>query len=179
MGHTKNTCAYRLALLAPALLAPKLVSAHCPLCTIGAAAAAGGAAYVGVSNFVVGIFIGAFAVSMGWWIARMLSKKYVRYQRELLIISSFLLTIIPIIPIMNQNFPVYLSIMGEYGSLLNRTYILNLFLAGSVAGGAIVCVSPWISRKITDARGKTVPFQGTVLTLVALTIVALAFEMIL
>jgi FtsH-binding integral membrane protein len=39
------------------------VSAHCPLCTAGAMLAAGGAAYLGVSNGAIGIFI-AMIVNM-------------------------------------------------------------------------------------------------------------------
>ena len=38
------------------------VLAHCPLCTAGAAVAVGGAAWLGVSKIIIGLFIGAFAV---------------------------------------------------------------------------------------------------------------------
>ena len=54
----------------------EFVSAHCPLCTAGAAIAAGGAIYLGVSVIVVGLFIGAFAVSTGWWVAKIIKKQY-------------------------------------------------------------------------------------------------------
>ena len=41
------------------------VKAHCPLCTVGAGAAAAGAIWLGVSKVVVALFIGGFAMSMG------------------------------------------------------------------------------------------------------------------
>ena len=57
----------------------KLISAHCPLCTIGAGAAAAGAVWLGVSKVVVALFIGAFAMSMGMWFPKIIKKKYVPF----------------------------------------------------------------------------------------------------
>ena len=59
--------------LFPNLLFIKSVYAHCPLCTAGAAVAAGGAAWLGISKAAIGIFIGAFAVSTGWWASNLLT----------------------------------------------------------------------------------------------------------
>ena len=150
-----------------AALALPAVYAHCPLCTIGAAAAAGGAAYFGVNQAAIGVFIGAFAVSTGWWVSRML-KEYVPRQRELLIGLSFLLTIIPIMAILTDFTPIYVSLIGQYGGLLNRTYLLNLFLVGSIVGGAVVCMAPWVSERVTQLRGRRIPYQGVTLTFLLL-----------
>jgi len=152
------------------LLAEKAF-AHCPLCTAGAAVAAGGAAWLGVDHVVIGLFIGAFAASTGWWISNIIKKKYVPFQKTLLIIISFASIVLPILPLMSGIRPYYLSIAGEYGSLLNRTYIINLFFIGSLIGGLIVCITPRLSKKITETRGKTVAFQGTLLTLALLILV--------
>ena len=130
------------------LLAEKAF-AHCPLCTAGAAVAAGGAAWLGVDHVVIGLFIGAFAASTGWWISNIIKKKYVPFQKTLLIIISFASIVLPILPLMSGIRPYYLSIAGEYGSLLNRTYIINLFFIGSLIGGLIVCITPRLSKKIT------------------------------
>ncbi len=158
--------------LLPALLLPltiKSVAAHCPLCTAGVAVAAGGAAYLGVSDQVIGLFVGAFAVSTGWWVSRLVKRRFIPFQRGIIIFLSFLLTVIPLLSLFKGIYPLYISWLGEYGSVLNRTYMLNSFLAGSVLGSGIVCFTPWLSRKISALRmGKMIPFQGVLLTLMLL-----------
>lgn len=160
-----------------ALLAQE-ANAHCPLCTVGAAVAAGGASYLGVDKIVVGLFIGGFAVSTGWWVSNMIKKKFIPFQRTMIIIASFLSIVLPILPIMNDISSFYMSWLGGYGSMLNRTYIINLFLLGSLAGGLIVSLTPWISRKITAARGRTIPFQGVLLTLLLLLITGVILQIV-
>ena len=166
----------------PSLVLVESAYAHCPLCTIGAAAAAGGAAWLGVSKIVIGIFIGAFAVSIGWWISNIIKKQYLPFQRLLIILFSFITTIFPLLglEVMKSIYPLYISLAGGYGSLLNRTYILNLFLVGSIIGGFIVSITPWLSRKITTIRnGKMIPYQGITLTFALLIATSLIFEVII
>src|SRR3989344_4297792 len=102
--------------------------AHCPLCTVGAAAAAGGAAWLGVSKIVIGVFIGAFAVSIGWWVSNLIKKGYVPFQGPLIILFSFATTVFPLLSleVMRSNYPLLITLAGDYGFLLNRTSILNL-----------------------------------------------------
>ena len=156
----------------------KEVHAHCPLCTIGAAAAAGGAAYLGVNNLVIGLFIGAFAVSIGWWFSNLIKKKFIPFQRTAIILLSFLTTILPMLPLMEGIKPLYINITGDYGSLLNRTYIFNTFLVGSIIGGIIVTLTPWLSSKLTTLRkGKMLPYQGTLLTLTLLITIGIIIQL--
>jgi len=149
------------------LLALPFVRAHCPLCTVGAAAAAGGAAYLGVNQGAIGVFIGAFAVSMGWWMAGFLPWKH-KMVRPGMIVLSFILTIVPMLAIMKSVYPVYISIIGEYGGFLNRTYVLNEFFWGALLGGGIVTMAPALSRTVTKWRGAQLPYQGITLTFVLL-----------
>ncbi|HIH13155.1 MAG: hypothetical protein QT02_C0004G0052 [archaeon GW2011_AR9] len=144
------------------------VQAHCPLCTIGAGAAAGGALWLGVDLLVVALFVGGFAASTGWWISRLIKKEYIRHQKMLIIIASFILTIVPLIPLFEGITPLYISWFGEYGSWFNRTYLLNTFLLGSIVGGAFVSLTPYLSQKMTSWRRKQIPFQGIIITLVGL-----------
>ncbi len=147
----------------------RYAEAHCPLCTLGAAAAAGGAAWLGVNNIVIGLFIGAFAVSTGWWISSLIKKKYIPGQKPVIILVSYITTILPISKLIPSIYPFYISLMGDYGSILNRTYIVNLFIIGTIIGGLIVSVAPTISKKITAVRqGKTLPYQGVVITFLIL-----------
>lgn len=145
----------------------KSVMAHCPLCVIGAGAAGAGAIWLGVSKVVVALFIGAFAMSLGMWFSRIPKKKYIPFQKTLIVVFVFLTTVFPLMPIFTAIGPLYLSFIGEYGA----TYALNYSLASSFFGGFLVFVSPALSKKIAKARnGKIIPFQGIIITLALLII---------
>lgn len=151
--------------------------AHCPLCTVGIAAAAGGAAYLGVDKAVIALFVGAFAVSTGWWVARKIKKQLIPFQMAGIILLSFLLTTIPLLPLLDRIYPIYISVAGDYGSWLNRTYIINLSLISSILGGAAVGITPWLSAKLTGLRqGKKMPYQGVLLTLGILLITSIIIQ---
>lgn len=155
----------------------KIAYAHCPLCTAGIAVAAGGAAWLGVNSAVIGLFVGALAVSIGLWVSKVLPKKYVPRQHLWLAGTSFALTVFPLLPLMKGFIPFYVSVFGAYGSLLNRTYLINIFVVGCLAGAILVAMAPWLSAKITQLRkGKTLPFQGTILTLVMLVVLAVIIQ---
>ena len=146
------------------------VMAHCPLCTIGAGAAAAGAVWLGVSKIVVALFIGTFAMSMGMWFSRVIGKRwsYIPFQNIFVSIAIFALTVWPLIPIFKSIGPLYLPFIGEYG----KTYAFDYSLVSALMGGLIVFISPSLSKKITEIRnGKLIPFQGIVLTLLILIIV--------
>ena len=93
----------------------KFISAHCPLCTIGAGVAGAGAIWLGVSKVVVALFIGAFAMSMGMWFAKIPKKKYIPFQKTLIILAVFLTTVLPLLPLFTAIGPLYLSFIGQYG----------------------------------------------------------------
>jgi len=163
--------------LLPGLLA-KTASAHCPLCTIGAGAAAAGAVWLGVSKVAVALFIGAFAMSMGVWFSRAAGKKgnYVPFQSVLIIIAVFALTVWPLMPIFKAIGPLYLPFIGEYG----KTYAFDYSLISALFGGLIVFVSPSISKKITKIRkGTMIPFQGVILTFLLLIITGSVIQLII
>ena len=154
----------------------RFISAHCPLCTIGAGAAAAGAVWLGVSKVVVALFIGAFAMSMGMWFAKIPKKRYIPFQKTLIILVIFLTTVLPLSPIFKAIGPLYISFIGQYG----KTYAVNYSLASSLFGGLLVFVSPAISKKLTKARkGKIIPFQGVVITLLTLLIVGAIIQILI
>ncbi len=164
-----------LFLLAPVFLA-KGVLAHCPLCTVGAGAAAGAAVWLGVSKVVVVLFIGAFAMSMGMWFAKLVKKKYVPFQNTIIIALVFSLTLFPLLPLFSAIGPLYLSFIGEYGS----TFAVDYSLYSGLLGGLMVLVSPAVSRKVTKWRnGKHVPFQIMLLSFVALLVVGTGIQFLI
>lgn len=161
-------------LLALQLLLPATAYAHCPLCTAGAGVVAFGAAKLGVGPMSVGIFLGAFAVALGLWVARLLKKQYVPKQKEVLAIFSFATTILPLQPVLADYTSVYLPFWGEYG----KTILINLFLIGGIVGGVLMLLSPYLSRKLALARGgEMYPFQGMVITLLLLVSAAVVVEL--
>lgn len=162
--------------LLPFVLLAETVRAHCPLCTMGVAAVAGGSVYFGVNKAVIGLFIGAFAVSTGWWAASWIKKTYVPHQKWLIIVSAFFLTVIPLLPIVKEVKPLYLPWIGTYGTTLS----VNVALVTSIVGGLIVALSPALSKKISGLReGKILPFQGVVLTLVLLIVMGGLIQLVL
>jgi len=155
------------------------VRAHCPLCTMGAIAAVGGASILGVNQAAIGVFIGAFAASTGWWASTAIQKRGYKIQTSALVLFSFFATILPMLPFMDGIYPLYFSVAGGYGSLLNRTYLLNIFLVGSILGASTVSAAPAISAKIAGLRKKMLPFQGIILTFALLFIEAAFLQAVL
>lgn len=164
------------------VLALPVTLAHCPLCTMGAAAAAIGASYLGVKGAVIGVFIGAFAASMGWWFGDLIERRWKRFipgQKWLLVALSYLTTVIPLLPMLGTSQGFMLNIAGDYGTLLNRTYMYDPFLIGSFFGLVAVCIAPWLSTKLTAAReGKMLPFQGIAITFVLLLVAGVVFQLV-
>jgi len=144
-----------------------MVSAHCPLCTIGAGAAAGAAVWLGISKIAVMLFLGAFALSMGIWFSKIVKKQYIPFQKTIIALVIFLTTFIPLLPLFSVIGPLYIPFVGEYGT----TYAFNYSILSGLFGSIIVFFSPSISRKLTEIRGgKKISYQGVILTLVMLII---------
>ncbi len=159
--------AVTLGLITPA------AHAHCPLCTAGAGVVALGAAKLGVGPMSVGIFLGAFAVALGLWVARLIKKQYMPMQREALALFSFATTIIPLQSMLADYTSVYLPFWGEFG----KTILINRFLVGGIIGGILLILSPYLSRKLALARkGKMYPFQGMAITFSLLVTATLVIE---
>jgi len=155
----------------------KYADAHCPLCTITAGAAAAGGVWLGVNKIVIGLLIGAFAMSMGMWFAKIIKKKYIPFQKAAIISIIFLITVIPLLPIFSQVSGFHVNLNGDYGSLLNRTYVIDNSLLSSFLGGMIVFVSPILNKKIKEKiKGGGIPFQGIIMTFLLLAIASLIIQ---
>src|SRR3989344_466099 len=152
--------------------------AHCPLCTVTAGVAAAGGVYLGVSRIVIGLLIGAFAMSMGMWFAKIVKKRYIPFQKTLIITIVFLATIIPLLPIFSSVAGFGVNLTGGYGTLLNKTYVIDLSLLSSFLGGLIVFIPPLLNRKIKEKTTIRIPFQGIILTFLILIAASLIIQFI-
>lgn len=168
-----------LAMLLFAAL-PARALAHCPLCSAATGLAAVVAASLGISTGPVGVFAGAFAFATGLWLAPLIRRVFIPHQTFVLAVLSFLATILPVLPLMGDYSSISIFLGGDYGSPLNRTYVINRFLAGSIFGAITLLATPAVSRMITRLRhNTTLPYQGVALTLIFLAIEAVALEQLL
>ena len=150
--------------------------AYCPLCTAGTGLAALGASYLGIDDIIVGIWVGAFSLSLGILTAKSIKKTFIPWQKAIISLTIFFLTILPSKVFFKKLIPIYLHFVGPYGSILNKTYIINRFLAGSLIGGLIVFISPYINQAfIFLFKGKKIAFQKLIITFTLLALVSLVF----
>lgn len=175
----KTPRVFLFALVTAALGLPRVALAHCPLCTVGVGMAALVAVGLGVNAATVGVFVGAFAVALGLWLGRLVPWK-IRYKMELFGILSFLLTMIPLLPIMEDDASIYVMWFGDYGSPFQRVYLVDRFLLGGVVGLVMVWIAPFVSSRMTTLRnGKRLPYQGVVTTFILIGLASLLIELTL
>ncbi len=159
------------------LLAPVAALAHCPLCTAGAGLLAVGAYWIGVKAVTLGALLGAMATAMGLWFGRLVKKQYIPQQRIAITVVSWLLTLLPLRGLFGDYASWYVNWSGDYGTLFNRTYFINLFLLGAVLGTAATVVGPSASRYLTALRqGRHFQFQGMTVTLALVVLLAVAAQ---
>ena len=166
-----------LALMALALI-PRAALAHCPVCTAGAGAAAIGAAWLGVDQGPIGVFIGAFAVAIGLWIARIIPWK-IPGKVWLLALVSFATTVLPLLVLMQDVSSLYVAIAGEYGSPLNAVYLYNVFLVGSIVGGALLALGPLLNGAIARRQTRPLPYQGMAVSFGLLMVAAALMQILI
>ncbi len=158
-----------LPLLLSAALLAEAVHAHCPLCTAAVGGIAVTANYYGFDASVIGVFIGAFAVSTGLWVSIAIKRKFIKFQAPLIVISSFLLTAIPLLALMPGSFYFPVLVAGESGSILNRVYWPSRMLVGSIIGGMAALAAYFLHNKVKEIRGRVLfPYQGVIFTLGAI-----------
>src|SRR3989338_7507256 len=105
--------------------AAPIAYAHCPLCTAAVGAAAVSAKYYGMDMSIIGLMIGAFGISTGLWIGLKVKKQFFMLQLPVIVILSFLLTVIPLLAL-NEDYVYFpLLLFGSAGTLLNKVYWVN------------------------------------------------------
>lgn len=160
------------------LTLPNVSLAHCPLCTAGAGGLAVLAASLGISPVVVGVLIGAFALALGLWLAGTINKQYIPEQKAVIASIIFLSTVLPIMPLVQAFGPLYLSLTGDYGTLLHNTYTINLYILGVSIGALVMLTAAPVSRLLTKVRGTHFPFQGMIITFSLLIAAALVVQLL-
>ncbi|HMA05949.1 MAG TPA: hypothetical protein VKO45_08505 [Methanomicrobiales archaeon] len=152
-------------------------SAHCPLCTAGAALGVGVARAYGVDDSIVGLLLGAFVASSGLWIDKLLKRRGIEYplQAPLLVLGSLLLLAVPLYmtgTITNvgvvRALPGYPSIFGLGALGLDKLF------AGLLIGTFLVAGVFTMSDRIIEKRGgkRLFRYQGMILMAISVAIFA-------
>ena len=163
-----------LSLLLILLLIPIIAFAHCPLCVAGAGVLVIAGYEIGVKKIVLGLLIGGLAVAFAEWLNRLIKKKIFKGQEFLIIAGTFILTYLPIKSFIFDYFYFYLPI-SNYGKVI----MIDKSLLTGIFGGFLVYIAPFISKWITQKRGKTILFQRIIITLILLIIFSLIFQFLL
>jgi hypothetical protein len=139
------------------------VHAHCPLCTGVIGVAAVSASYYGLDASIIGLFVGSFGVSTGYWVGKKVKKEYVKYQLHLIALSSLLFTVGPLLSLDTGSLHFSTLFFGEPGSLFNRVHEINSLVFGGLLGGVVSMMSFKANNYIKKKRGRVLfPFQGIV-----------------
>lgn len=153
-------------LLAGILGSARLVHAHCPLCVAAVGAGILGAKSIGLGDAVVGLFVGAFAVSTGLWVSQKIRTRFIPLQSAGILAASFALTVFPLQPMATETLFVPVFLAGPSGTPLNQAYFITAFLAAGILGGLITLAGGALHSWIKTRNGRVFfPFQGVVLTL--------------
>ncbi len=144
-------------------------SAHCPLCTAAVGVGVGVARFYGVSDAVVGLWIGAFVVSTALWLDKALKKKLTRSipaQGLLLVALGLVATILPF------------RFAGLFSSS-NMFFGINALLLSILIGSGVTYGGLFLADKLKKIYGKVfVPFQSIIIILVLLGLLSLAFQFV-
>ncbi len=148
----------------------KSASAMCPLCTAGAAIGLGIARYYGVDDIVIGLWLGALAVSTALWVNNVIKKRVrsnaVPFQSTLIVTAVIASTIVPF---------YFAGFFNGMPNMTDTIFGVNRLVFGTVIGGFVMFVGEPISSYIKRKRNATFPFQAILLTLLLLTLLSLLF----
>src|SRR3989344_1815747 len=164
--------------IASLIILPKLVSAHCPLCTVAAGAGIGVARWIGFDDSIVGLFLGAFIVSMGLWFNNLLKKRKVNIPSQgfLIVFASFLFTVVPLyLTGIIRNFEIVKS-LPELSMLGLGVFGIDKLLLGIIVGILAVGASFSLSEYIKKKNGKVLlPYQGILFMIITILILSEVF----
>ncbi len=145
-------------------LIPQAAYAHCPLCTAATGGAVATARFYGLDDTIVGVWIGAFIISTALWFDRMIKKEYVQFQRAIIILLSFALTVVPF----------YLA--GIMSAQASTIFGVDKLFFGMLVGSVVSYFAFSVSWKIKAERKKRLfPFQTMAIALLLLALTSVIF----
>jgi len=153
------------------LLLATQAHAVCPVCTIAAIAGVGILRFLGVSDLITGMWVGALIVSSSLWLADWLSKKNKKFRHMELTIT-ILMYAIYIIPMYSAG------LMNNPGE---RFFGMDDLLFGIAVGSVVFIAGVAFDKYLRSINsGKAAFFyQKVVIPISAITVASIAAELIL
>lgn len=137
------------------LALPSAVSAHCPLCVVGAGAGLSLSRVLGIDDSITGVWMAAFLGAMSLWISNSLKKKYIPFQELIIYIVIFATTIISF-----YRFGLINEHNGLIGNLPKLTF-------GMITGGILFYAVDKGNALIKKTRGKVLFFYQPIIFSIA------------
>ncbi len=148
----------------------KSAAAMCPLCTVGAAIGLGIARYYGVDDIIIGLWLGALAVSTALWINNVIKKRIksnvVPFQSALIVTAVIASTIVPF---------YFAGFFNGMSNMVDTIFGINRLVFGTAIGGFVMFIGEPISKFIKKKRQRVFPFQTIIITLLLLSALSLLF----
>lgn len=133
------------------------VSAHCPLCVVGASAGLSLSRILGIDDSITGVWIAAFLGALSLWMGNSLKKKYLPKQTELIYIGVFGLSL--------WSFYAF-NLIDEHAGLIMGIPKLTF---GILLGGIVFYLVDVANAFIKQKRGKVLfPYQPIAFSLGAM-----------
>jgi len=142
------------------------VEAVCPICTAAAAAGFGIAGWLGVSDLIPAIWMGALLSSASLWFINWITKKGVQFKglREIVFVAFYATMIF------------VLHILGMLGVVGNTIFGIDKIIFGIIIGTIIFIGTTMHYEAFKKKRGKALfPFQKVVVPAATLIITSLVF----
>lgn len=140
----------------------------CPICTVAIGAALPITRRIGVSDAVVGIWVGAFLAIMGYWIIRFMDKRGWRFWgRNVIVLTASVATIV-FAYIGNVTYNPC-----EYFGFLN----IDPLLLGTIMGAGLFILTEKVYDKMKKKNGGHAhfPFEKVILPVIVLAIASVIF----
>jgi hypothetical protein len=130
------------------LLIPIHAYAICPVCIVAVGAGVGLSRWLGISDLITGLWVGALLLAMSFWLSIFLRKRKINlpFQKTVITITMFLITFGP------------LHMSKVIGHPLNRLFGIDKLFFGSIIGSVLFVIGVIIDHLIREGNGGKVRF---------------------
>ncbi len=139
-----------------------IVSAHCPLCTAGAAGGLTLSRWLGVDDSITGIWIAAFLGASAFWLSNLIKKQFIAYQESFIYLGVFVLSI----------FSFYaVNLVNRHEGLIMG---IPKLIFGIILGGFVFYIVEILNKAIKRKKKRVLfPYQPLVFSLASMLILSL------
>jgi hypothetical protein len=149
------------------LIIPIHAYAVCPVCIVAVGAGVGLSRWLGISDTITGLWVGALLLAMSFWLSIFLRKRKINlpFQKTIITVLMFLITFGP------------LHASKVIGHPLNRIFGIDKLFFGSIVGSFLFIAGVIIDHLIREKNNGKVKFfyQKVIIPVGLLAILSLIF----